>query len=31
VGFVAIKVNNLEADKLPKMKERAKEKGFNFV
>jgi thiol-disulfide isomerase/thioredoxin len=31
VGFVAINVNNLEADKLPKMKERAKEKGFNFT
>jgi len=31
VGFVAINVNNLEADKLPKMKERANEKGFNFV
>jgi peroxiredoxin len=30
VGLVAINVNNLEADKLPKMKERAKEKGFNF-
>jgi peroxiredoxin len=31
VGFIAINVNNLEADKLPRMKERAKEKGFNFV
>jgi len=30
VAVVAINVNNLEADKLPKMKERAKEKGFNF-
>jgi len=30
VGLVAINVNNLDADKLPKMKERAKEKGFNF-
>lgn len=30
VGFVAINVNNIEADKLPKMKERAQEKGFNF-
>jgi peroxiredoxin len=30
VAFVAINVNNLDADKLPKMKERAKEKGFNF-
>jgi thiol-disulfide isomerase/thioredoxin len=30
VGFVAINVNNLEQDKLPKMVERAKEKGFNF-
>lgn len=31
VAVVAINVNNLEADKLPKMKERAKEKGFNFT
>lgn len=30
VAVVAINVNNLEADRLPKMKERAKEKGFNF-
>lgn len=30
VALVAINVNNLEADKLPAMKERAKEKGFNF-
>ncbi len=30
VDFVAINVNNLDADKLPKMKERAKAKGFNF-
>jgi peroxiredoxin len=30
VALVAINVNNLEADKLPKMKERAQEKGFNF-
>jgi peroxiredoxin len=30
VAFVAINVNNLDQDKLPKMKERAKEKGFNF-
>ncbi|MCS6852378.1 MAG: thioredoxin family protein [Gemmataceae bacterium] len=30
VAFVAINVNNLEADRLPKMIERAKEKGFNF-
>jgi peroxiredoxin len=30
VGFVAINVNNLEEDKLPKMKERAKAKGFTF-
>lgn len=30
VDVVAINVNNLEADKLPKMIERAKEKGFNF-
>jgi len=29
-SIVAINVNNLEADKLPKMKERASEKGFNF-
>lgn len=31
VAVVAINVNNLEADRLPKMKERAKEKGFNFT
>ena len=30
LDFVAINVNNNEADKLPKMIERAKEKGFNF-
>ena len=30
VAFVAINVNNLEEDKLPAMKVRAKEKGFNF-
>ena len=30
INFIAINVNNLEADKLPKMVERAKEKGFNF-
>ncbi len=30
VGFVAINVNNLEQDKLPAMKVRAKDKGFNF-
>lgn len=30
VAVVAINVNNLEADKLPKMVERSKEKGFNF-
>ncbi len=30
VGFVAINVNNSDADKLDKMKERAKTKGFNF-
>ena len=30
VALVAINVNNGEADRLPKMKERAKEKGFNF-
>ncbi len=31
VGFVAINVNNSDADKLDKMKERAKTKGFNFA
>lgn len=30
IDFVAINVNNLAADKLDKMKERAQEKGFNF-
>ncbi len=30
VEVVAINVNNLEADKLPAMKTRAKSKGFNF-
>jgi peroxiredoxin len=30
VALVAINVNNMEADKLPAMKERAKEKGFKF-
>jgi peroxiredoxin len=30
VAVVAISVSNLEADKLPKMRERAKEKRFNF-
>lgn len=30
VAFVAVNVNNLAADKLPKMKERAKKKEFNF-
>ncbi len=30
VALVAINVNNMEADKLPAMKERAKEKGFEF-
>ncbi len=30
VAVVAINVNNLEADKLPAMKVRAKAKGFNF-
>lgn len=29
--FVAINVNNGEKDKLPQMKVRAKEKGFNFT
>jgi thiol-disulfide isomerase/thioredoxin len=31
VIFVAINVNNVEGDKLPAMKERAEEKGFNFA
>lgn len=30
VQFVAVNVNDAEADGLPKMKERAEEKGFNF-
>jgi peroxiredoxin len=30
VGLIAINVNNLEDDKLPKMKERAKSKGITF-
>lgn len=30
VEVVAINVNNIEADKLPAMKERAEEKGFKF-
>lgn len=30
VAVVAINVNNVEADKLPKMRERAELKGFNF-
>ena len=30
VDFVAVNVNNYEADKLDKMAIRAKEKGFNF-
>jgi peroxiredoxin len=30
VGVVAINVNNLEEDKMPKMQERAKAKGFKF-
>ncbi len=30
VQLIAINVNNLEEDKLPAMKERAEEKGFNF-
>jgi len=30
VGLVAINVNNMEEDRLPKMKEVAKEKGFTF-
>src|SRR5262249_49015213 len=31
VAFVAINVNNNDADKLPRMKERAQEKGFRFA
>lgn len=31
VALVAINVNNMEADKLPAMKTRAAEKGFNFA
>jgi peroxiredoxin len=31
VELVAINVNNMEADKLPAMKERAEEKGFKFA
>ncbi|HEY8503346.1 MAG TPA: redoxin family protein [Gemmataceae bacterium] len=31
IDFVAINVNNTPADRLDKMKERAKEKGFNFT
>lgn len=30
VEFIAINVNNIEADKLPAMKQRAEKKGFNF-
>jgi peroxiredoxin len=30
VAVVAINVNKIDADRLPKMQERAKEKGFNF-
>jgi peroxiredoxin len=30
VALVAINVNRLESDRLPKMKERAREKGFTF-
>jgi peroxiredoxin len=30
VALVAINVNTIEPDRLPKMQERAKEKGFNF-
>src|SRR5206468_2723707 len=30
VAFIAINVNNLEADKLDKMKIRAQERGFNY-
>jgi peroxiredoxin len=31
IGFLAINVNNIAADKMDKMIERAKEKGFNFT
>jgi peroxiredoxin len=31
VELVAINVNNMDADKLPAMKERAEEKGFEFA
>ena len=31
VGLVAVNVNNLDADKLDKMKIRAQEKGFNYA
>jgi len=31
VGFVAVNVNNAEEDRLPMMKQRAKEKGFTFA
>lgn len=31
IGFIAVNVNNIPADKLDKMVERAKEKGFNFT
>jgi peroxiredoxin len=30
VAVVAVNVSNMEADELPKMQERAEEKGFNF-
>lgn len=30
VALIAINVNKIEADRLPKMKERAEEKGFNY-
>jgi peroxiredoxin len=30
VQFVAVNVNNIPADRLPEMKQRAKQKGFNF-
>jgi peroxiredoxin len=30
VAVVAVNVSNMEADRLPKMQERAEEKGFNF-
>src|SRR5262245_45345376 len=31
VGIIAVNVNTIEQDRLDKMKERAKDKGFNFA